>query len=69
MNAVSPGAVRTEALADLVGEGLEQLGGRYSHGRLAEPEEIADVIVYLVSDQASYVNGASLDVDGRRAPS
>ena len=67
MNAVSPGSVRTQALADVVGERIDQLGAKSPLGRIGEAQEIADAIVYLVSDQASYVNGVILNVDGGSA--
>ena len=48
-------------------EGLAQLAAMAPAGRPAGPEEIADAIVYLASDGASFVHGAVLPVDGGRA--
>jgi NAD(P)-dependent dehydrogenase (short-subunit alcohol dehydrogenase family) len=47
-------------------EFLEQLGAATALGRVAEPEEIAEVIAFLASDRASYVTGATVAVDGGR---
>jgi len=67
VNAVCPGTVRTPMLAGFVGgdEGLlEGMGRRTPMGRLGEPGEIAEAIVWLLSDAAAYVTGASVDPDG-----
>jgi NAD(P)-dependent dehydrogenase (short-subunit alcohol dehydrogenase family) len=72
-NAVTPGPTATEAwlgeggLADQQGnraEILVKVGEGRPLGRLASPEEIAAVIVFLASDRASYVTGAAWSVDG-----
>ncbi len=49
-----------------MGDALDQLGAQSPLGYVAKPEEIADAIVYLASDQASYISGALLNVDGGR---
>lgn len=67
VNCVCPGTVRTPMLRGFVGgdEGLlEKLGRQAPMGRLAEPGEIAEAIVWLLSDAASYVTGAILSPDG-----
>jgi NAD(P)-dependent dehydrogenase (short-subunit alcohol dehydrogenase family) len=66
INAVSPGPTRTEGTAGM-GEALDQLASLAPAGRPATPEEIASGIVYLVSDDASFVHGAVLAIDGGRA--
>ena len=66
VNAVSPGPTRTEGTAAM-GEGLVELAKGGPAGRPADPEEIAEAIVFLVSDRASFVHGAVLPVDGGRA--
>jgi NAD(P)-dependent dehydrogenase (short-subunit alcohol dehydrogenase family) len=66
VNAVAPGPTRTEGTAAM-GEGLNQIASTAPAGRAASPDEIADAIIYLVSDRASFVHGAILPVDGGRA--
>jgi 3-oxoacyl-[acyl-carrier protein] reductase len=72
-NAVTPGPTATDAwlgeggLADQQGsreEILAKVGAGRPLGRLAEPEEIASVVVFLCSEQASYVTGAAWSADG-----
>ena len=77
-NAVTPGPTATEAwlgeggLADQTGgpreEVLAKVGAGRPLGRLAEPEEIAAVIVFLCSERASYVTGAAWSADGGTVP-
>ena len=76
-NAVTPGPTGTKAwlgeggLADQQGERdeiLAKVGAGRPLGRLATPEEIANVIVFLASDRASYVTGAAWSVDGGTVP-
>lgn len=65
VNAVSPGPTFTEGTAAM-GEGLRRLVGPAPAGRPAQAEEIANSIVFLASDQASYIHGVTLAVDGGR---
>jgi NAD(P)-dependent dehydrogenase (short-subunit alcohol dehydrogenase family) len=65
VNAVSPGPTRTEGMAGSP-DALEQLGATTPSGRPGLPEEVASAIVYLASDEASWVHGALLPVDGGR---
>ncbi|MGE3746279.1 MAG: SDR family NAD(P)-dependent oxidoreductase [Sphingomonadaceae bacterium] len=66
VNAVSPGIVLTPMMAGFDADAPEnaQLMARMPAGRVATPEEIARTVVFLASDMASYVHGASLSVDG-----
>jgi NAD(P)-dependent dehydrogenase (short-subunit alcohol dehydrogenase family) len=66
VNAVSPGPTRTEGTA-AIGDGVDKLASMAPAGRPAAAGEIADAIVYLASDAASFVYGAVLSVDGGRA--
>ncbi|MEA5453718.1 SDR family oxidoreductase [Sinomonas sp. JGH33] len=65
VNAVSPGPTRTEG-AEVMGEGLDQLAQTLPLRRTGQPEEIAAAVAFLVSDDAAYVQGAVLPVDGGR---
>jgi NAD(P)-dependent dehydrogenase (short-subunit alcohol dehydrogenase family) len=67
VNAVCPGSVRTPMLRSFVGgdeAALEKMGRRAPIGRLGEPDEIAAAVVWLLSDDASFVTGSALEADG-----
>ncbi|MGK5739438.1 SDR family NAD(P)-dependent oxidoreductase [Micromonospora sp. URMC 103] len=65
VNAVSPGPTRTSGTAPM-GDALDQQAAQAPAGRPGSAEEIAEAIVYLASDRASFVHGAVLPVDGGR---
>jgi NAD(P)-dependent dehydrogenase (short-subunit alcohol dehydrogenase family) len=67
VNAVLPGSIRTPMLRGFAGgdeEALEKMGRRSPLGRLGEPQEIAEAIVWLLSDAAQYLTGTCLEADG-----
>src|SRR5213595_577436 len=70
VNAVSPGPIETPGLNDLVAstgageERLKMISNNVPLGRLGTPDEIAKAVVFLASDDSSYVTGAELFVDG-----
>lgn len=64
VNAVAPGWVNTDMNADLPADFVESETSKYHMKRWAEPEEIANAIVFLASDKASYMTGHVLVVDG-----
>jgi NAD(P)-dependent dehydrogenase (short-subunit alcohol dehydrogenase family) len=66
VNAISPGPTRTEG-TDALGEGLAKLAAQAPAGRPATAEEIAEAIVFLATDRASFIHGAILPVDGGRS--
>jgi NAD(P)-dependent dehydrogenase (short-subunit alcohol dehydrogenase family) len=67
VNAVRPGVIRTEIHASGGDPGrAERIGAAAPLGRAGEPEEIARAILWLASDEATYVTGAILDVAGGR---
>jgi NAD(P)-dependent dehydrogenase (short-subunit alcohol dehydrogenase family) len=66
VNAVSPGPTRTGMMAAVPEELVNQLAAQAPAGRVAEPEELAAAIVFLASDDASFVHGVTLAVDGGR---
>jgi 3-oxoacyl-[acyl-carrier protein] reductase len=63
-NCVSPGFIETELLADLSEEVRREHLARVPLGRFGRPEEVAWAVLALASREASYVNGAVLEVDG-----
>ncbi|MEK4845998.1 elongation factor P 5-aminopentanone reductase [Bacillus altitudinis] len=63
-NAVSPGAVQTDMMKSFTQEDLAMMEEEIPLGRLAAPEEIADVIWFLASKQSSYMTGQILSVNG-----
>lgn len=67
VNAVSPGVTQTKMVEDSIRSGLadpERYLSRIPAGRLARPEEIADACLFIASDQAGYITGNNLIVDG-----
>ena len=66
VNAVCPGFVYTALTANVTGNPAvhEQMKALHPMGRLGQPEEIANVILFLASDEASFVTGAAWTVDG-----
>ena len=74
INAISPGTTHTPGLVDLAGPDKAKQEGLLSYlastiplGRVAQPEEVAKAVLFLASDDASFVNGAELFVDGGAA--
>ena len=63
-NAIAPGLVATEMTADLTEEQQQAVLQFAPLGRAASPEEIAPAVIYLASDEAAYVTGSVLTVDG-----
>jgi NAD(P)-dependent dehydrogenase (short-subunit alcohol dehydrogenase family) len=70
VNAISPGSTDTPGFSELIGSSetgqqrLKMLSSVVPMGRLGRPEEIAKAVVFLASDDASYITGAELFVDG-----
>jgi len=63
-NAVCPGFIATGLLDSIPAKVLEQMRERVPLRRLGTPEEVAQVYAFLASDEASYVNGAVIEVGG-----
>jgi len=67
VNAVRPGVIRTEIHATSGDPArVDRIGATAALGRAGEPEEIARAVLWLLSDEASYLTGALLDVTGGR---
>lgn len=64
VNAVAPGMIKTEMVAKTWEEKKPQYLARIPIKRISTPEEIANVVVFLASDAASYMTGATVDVSG-----
>lgn len=64
VNAVAPGAVETDMLAALSADERTALCREIPLGRLGQPEEIAQLVRFLVSDEAQYITGQVLGIDG-----
>ena len=64
MNAVAPGVIRTDLTAGQSDEVLDAVLRRTPLGRLGEPADVARVVRFLVSDEAAFVTGQVLGVDG-----
>ena len=73
VNTISPGVTDTAGLNELLGGGEEAQGVKdyfatlIPQGRVGQPEEIASAVLFLASDDASFVNGVELFVDGGQA--
>ena len=73
VNAVSPGLIDTAGLNDLFGGGDQAQGtkdfliGQIPAGRIGQPEEIARAVMFLASDDAAFINGIDLFIDGGQA--
>ncbi len=66
VNSISPGFVGTPMVMQVLNDPawLQLIQSRTPMGRVAAPEEIADLIVFLASDRASYITGADVPIDG-----
>jgi NAD(P)-dependent dehydrogenase (short-subunit alcohol dehydrogenase family) len=64
VNAVAPGTITTEAVAELPEEYKAPMKEAHPIGRLGDPSEVANAILFLASDEASFVTGTILPVDG-----
>ena len=67
VNAVAPGTIDGETVRELAGDRLDDLAAAIPAGRLGRPEEVAAIVLWLLSEDAAYVTGATLLVDGGAA--
>ena len=63
-NALAPGMARTPATATTLAENEAEYLKRIPLGRVAEPKEVADVAIFLVSERARYMTGTTVDISG-----
>ncbi|WP_088227484.1 3-oxoacyl-ACP reductase FabG [Desulfosporosinus sp. FKB] len=63
-NALAPGYIKTDMMLKYPEEHLQALIDKIPAGRLAEPTEVADVVVFVAADAASYMTGAVIDING-----
>ena len=71
LNCISPGVTRTDMVGELIRQGavtLDKYANRTPLGRVAEVSEMAEVVLFLASDRASYITGENLRVDGGWVP-
>ncbi|GAA1125099.1 SDR family NAD(P)-dependent oxidoreductase [Citricoccus alkalitolerans] len=64
VNAVAPGAVDSPMLAELSAKSREDLVANQAQKRLADPQEIAESVVWLMSSRSTYITGIALPIDG-----
>ena len=64
VNTVSPGYVETDMVKAIKQEIRDQIIATIPMGRLARPEEIAAVVAFLASEEAGYITGANISVNG-----
>ncbi len=64
VNAVCPGCVNTAILPTIPDEAMQKMRAKVPLGRLGTPEETAAVYMFLASDDASYLDGAVIEVSG-----
>jgi 3-oxoacyl-[acyl-carrier protein] reductase len=64
VNAVAPGLVETPMISKLGNDRVEDMVGRTALGRLGQPSDVARAIVFLLSDDASFISGQVIGVDG-----
>ena len=64
MNAIAPGYVKTELLAGVSEEVMKSIVGQIPVGRLGEADEVARCVVFLAADEAAWITGSTLTING-----
>jgi 3-oxoacyl-[acyl-carrier protein] reductase len=68
VNAVAPGFIKTEMVAAIPEKVIKMMEEKTPLGYLGKPEDIANAYLFLASDEASYINGTVISVDGGIIP-
>jgi|SRR5882757_1066846 len=64
VNTISPGLTETEPGAGLPPAAVERIVGMTALGRIGQPEDVANAVVFLAADASTYISGATINVDG-----
>ena len=65
VNALCPGLINTEMVRDTISdESVEKYADSFPIKRLGDPEEVAELVMFLASEKAAYITGASMDING-----
>jgi acetoacetyl-CoA reductase len=64
VNAIAPGYVATELLANVSEEVMKSIVGQIPVGRLGEPDDVARCVAFLAADEASWITGSTLTING-----
>lgn len=67
INAIAPGTNETPMVKAFPADAIAAMADAVPMGRLGQPHEVADVVVFLLSEQASYIHGAVISIDGGSA--
>lgn len=67
INAIAPGTNETPMVKAFPEEAIQGMADAVPMGRLGQPEEVADVVAFLLSDKASYIHGSVISIDGGSA--
>lgn len=67
INAIAPGTNETPMVKAFPPEAIKEMAVAVPMGRLGQPHEVADVVAFLLSDEASYIHGAVISIDGGAA--
>ena len=64
INVIAPGYVETDMVRAVPADVLEKIIARIPVGRLGKPEEIARAVLFLVADEAGFITGSTLSING-----